>query len=86
MFSLFSPFTKQIFTKSDISKPLTQKVCKSLFVMYTAPFSKGSKVSIDRFDGVVQSVNLWYVKLKSKGKSVFMPTSFIYDKIIEVYD
>ena len=86
MFSLFHPLMNKIIAKADISKPLAQKISRSLFVLCTAPFSRGSKVSIDKYDGVVQKYDIWYVKLKNKNRTIFLPTSFIYDKIIEVYD
>lgn len=61
-----------------------QKIYKSFIVLCTAPLSIGRKVSVDRYEGVVQNMGLWYVKLRSRSRQVYIPTSFIYDKIIEV--
>jgi hypothetical protein len=82
-FKLLNPFKQNNLTNTEITKPLMQKIYKSVLVLYTAPVYCGRKVVIDKYSGIVQDMNLWYVKLKSKNRSIFIPTSFIYDKVIE---
>lgn len=84
LLGLFSPFKRTNVPNSVITRPLMQKIYKSFIVLCTAPLSIGKKVSVDRYEGVVQNMSLWYVKLKSRCRHVYIPTSFIYDKIIEV--
>lgn len=81
---LFNPFKQNNLASSEITKPLVQKIYKSFIVLYTAPLSVGRKISVDRYEGVVQNMNLWYVKLRSRSRHIYIPTSFIYDKIVEV--
>ncbi len=84
MLNFFNPFRLKILTNTEISKPLYTKLYKSLLALYTVPFSKGDRVSIDKYSGVVQRIDIWYLKLKSQNRYVFIPTSFIYDQTIEV--
>lgn len=81
---LFNPFKQHNLTSTEITKPLMQKIYKSLIVLYTSPITTNQNITIDRYAGTVKSVNLWYVTLVSKQKRIYIPTSFIYDKIIEV--
>ena len=86
MFGFLNLFSKNTMVNSEISKPLTQKIYKSFIVLYTASFSIGKKIFVEKYQGIVQNLNLWYLKLKTKNSTVYMPTSFIYDKIIEIYE
>jgi len=83
---LLNPFKQNNLTNSEITKPLMQKIYKSALVLYTSPLQVGKKIAVDRYAGVVQNINLWYIKLQSNRRSIFIPTSFIYDKIIETQD
>ena len=72
---------------TDVSKTLKDKLYKSAFVYMTRPFSVGSKISIENtngqaYSGNVQDVGILYVKLRDYKRTVYVPTSFIYDKII----
>ena len=71
---------------ATISKPIKEKLFKSVFVMCTAPFKTGSCISVDGYSGTVQSMNLFYVKLKNYRRTIYMPTSNLYDKVIEETD
>ncbi|KAI5151391.1 hypothetical protein ENBRE01_2107 [Enteropsectra breve] len=91
MFSLFKLFDHRLFGKkvlgnSDISRPLTQKLYKSMIVLCTSPLKAGTQTSIDKYSGIVKSTSLWYCQLRSKNKRIYIPTSFIYDKIIEIHE
>lgn len=86
LLGLLNPFRQNNLTNSEITKPLMQKIYKSFIVLYTAPIVKGKKLAIDKYGGVVQSIDLWYLKLKSQHKTIYIPTSFIYDKIVESMD
>lgn len=86
LLKFLNPFKQNNVTNSEITKPLMQKIYKSFLVLYTAPIFTGKKVSVDKYSGVVQDINLWYVRLKSNNKAIFIPTSFIYDKVIETQD
>jgi len=86
MFGLVNPFGKSILSNPEITKPITQKIYRSILVFYTSPLSRGKKVSIDKYQGIVQNIDLWYVKLKSQNKAIYIPTSFIYDQAIEIFD
>ncbi|KAI4291605.1 hypothetical protein PAPHI01_0879 [Pancytospora philotis] len=86
MLGLLNVFRRNVIGNPEVSRPLSQKVYRSLLMLYTAPFGRGNKITIDRYTGVVQQMDLWYLKLKSQNKCVFIPTSFIYDKTIEVYE
>ncbi|ORD97880.1 hypothetical protein A0H76_874 [Hepatospora eriocheir] len=77
----------KLLTKFFIKEPsndLQNKLHKSLFVMLTVPFIRGDSIKIDCFKGSVISMNLFYLKLKNKNNTIYIPTSFIYDKVIEV--
>lgn len=84
MFKFLSPFRRGAFSNTDVAKSLYQKLYKSLLVLYTVPFNKGDRVFIDKYNGIVQKIDLWYIRLKSQNKFVFVPTSFIYDQPIEI--
>lgn len=84
LLGFFNPLRTSNLANSEITKPLMQKIYKSFIVLYTAPLSIGRKVSVDRYEGVVQNMSLWYVKLKSRSRHIYIPTSFIYDKVVEV--
>lgn len=86
MFKLLNLFRRSVTNNQELTRPLSQKIYRSLLMLYTAPFRNGNKVSIDRYSGVVQRMDLWYVKLRSTGKCIFIPTSFIYDKTIEIIE
>ncbi|KAI5168672.1 hypothetical protein PAEPH01_0318 [Pancytospora epiphaga] len=86
MFRFFSPFKRGILSNSEVTRPLSQKIYRSFIMLYTAPFTKGDKITIERYTGVVQRMDIWYLKLKSINKCVYIPTSHIYDKSIEVYE
>lgn len=86
MFGLLRPFKLGIVKNPEVTKPLTQKIFRSLLVLYSAPFSRGDRVAIDRYTGVVQGMGLWYLKVRGAGRVVYIPTSFIYDKTIEVFE
>ena len=83
LFNFLNPFKQNNLTNSEITKPLMQKIYKSVLVLYTAPVYTGRKVVIDKYSGIVQDMNLWYVKLKSQNRIIFIPTSYVYDKVIE---
>jgi len=82
--NFINPFKRQNLANTEITKPLMQKIYKSLIVLYTSPISLNQTVAVDRYSGKVKSINLWYTTLVSKHKRIYIPTSFIYDKIIEV--
>lgn len=86
MFGFLSPFKQGIISNTEVTKPLSQKIYKSFLMLYSAPFSRGDKIAIDKYEGIVQRMDLWYLKIKSKNRCVFIPTSFIYDKTVEVFD
>lgn len=86
MFSFFKPFRYGIVKNPEVTKPLTQKVFRSLVVLCSAPFARGDKITVDRYTGVVQRMDLWYLKIRRTGRVVYIPTSFIYDKTIEVFE
>ncbi|OQS53733.1 hypothetical protein EHP00_753 [Ecytonucleospora hepatopenaei] len=71
---------------ADLTKVLKDKMYKSAFVYITKPFAVGSKITIEgnssSYSGTVEDVNLFYVKLREYRKETFVPTSFIYDKVI----
>lgn len=76
---------------AEVTKPLSQKIFKSIFTLYTAPFGRGDNISIEKYSGIVQYMNMWYVKISTTTnskykKSIYIPTSYIYDKTIEVYE
>lgn len=81
---LLNPFRQSSLTASEVARPLVQKIYKSFIVLYTSPLCPGRRVTIDKYAGCVGSVNLWYVKLVSKHRSVYIPTSFVYDRVVEV--
>ena len=85
MFSIFGPLRK-VMSTSDVARPLAQKLFRGLLVLYTAPFSRGDNVVIDKYQGIVQHMDLWYLRLKSHKKYVFLPTSFVYDRVVEVFE
>lgn len=80
----FNPFNSPNLMTSEITKPLVQKIYKSFIVLYTSPLYVGRKVTIDKYSGCVANANLWYIKLIDKNRSIYIPTSFIYDKIVEI--
>lgn len=83
-FHFLNPFKQNNVSSSEITRPLMQKIYKSFIVLYTAPISKGMKVDIDKYGGMVHSIDIWYCKLSSKNEYVYIPTSFIYDKVIKI--
>ncbi len=86
LLKFLNPFKQNNLANSEITKPLMQKIYKSILVLYTSPIQTGKKIAVDRYSGVVKDINLWYVKLQTSKRSIFIPTSFIYDKIIETQD
>ncbi|ORD94857.1 hypothetical protein ECANGB1_2059 [Enterospora canceri] len=83
--SLFSLLLAPAFLgkgNADISKSIREKVYRSLFVYATRPFGLGSRISVENYSGTVAGVNLLYVKLRNRRQTIYVPTSFIYDKII----
>lgn len=82
--NFLNPFKPNSPSNTEVAKPLVQKIYKSFIVLYTSPISKGMKVGIDKYGGMVQNIDLWYCKLSSKGEFIYIPTSFIYDKVIRV--
>ena len=86
LLKFFNPFRQNNLTTSEITKPLMQKIYKSILVLYTSPIQIGKKITVDKYAGVVRYINLWYVKLQTNKRSIFIPTSFIYDKVIETQD
>lgn len=86
MLSFFTPLKRGILNNAEVTRPLSQKIYRSFIMLYTAPFSRGDKITVERYTGVVQRMDVWYLKLKSPNKCVYIPTSHIYDKTIEVYE
>lgn len=81
-----NPFLYSTPTSTEVTKPLISKFFKSFVVFYTSPLEMGSKVAVDRHSGIIRNMNIWYVELKAKGRRTFIPTSFFYDKVIEIFD
>ena len=50
-------------------------ILNGIFIMLSKPFTRGSAVSIDGVDGVVESIGLIYTKLKTIDKQVLIPNS-----------
>lgn len=50
-------------------------IVNGVFLMLTKPFVRGSVVSINGVDGVVESIGLIYTKLKTVDKQVYIPNS-----------
>lgn len=73
-------------SNDDIQKSIKGRLYKSFLVYFTKPFTYGSKICIDRYCGRVQSINLMYIELKDYKKTIYIPTSFVYDKVIIKYD
>lgn len=86
MLWFLSPLKAGVIGNPEVTRPLTQKIYRSLIMLYTSPFGRGDKILVDRYQGVVQGMGMWYLRLKSSNKTVFIPTSFIYDKPIELFD
>lgn len=85
IWKLFKPFKQSnTLANSEVAKPLLQKFYKSIIVLYTSPICRGDKIVIDRYNGMVQDINVWYCKLVSKNEITYIPTSFIYDKTITI--
>lgn len=84
LFSLTGALVPAMFSSDnkEISKSIRDKLYKSVVVLTTRPFSIGSLISIEGYSGKVENINLMYVKLRSYKRSIYIPTSFIYDKII----
>lgn len=78
------PFSKLL--KGEFVKPLGQKVYRSLAVVATAPWKRGSHVRVEGCEGVVRSAGLWFVCLRSVGRAVYVPTSYFYDKPVTIYE
>lgn len=67
-----------------LPKTLIDNFYKGMVALTTRPFDVGDKIRIDKYDGVVKDINFWYLKL-DKGKGyVFIPTSHVYNAVIEL--
>lgn len=86
MFKFLRLFKAGVANNTEVTKPLTQKIYKSFLVLYTAPFARGSKIAVEKYQGVVQGMDLWYLKLKAQNRCIFIPTSYVYDKTVEVFE
>lgn len=74
-------------SNTDLTKVLKEKVFRSAFVYTTRPFALGNKITIEgqgnqTYSGTVTDINLLYVRLHDYKREIYIPTSFIYDKII----
>ncbi len=76
--------SKMLLVDNSFHKEIQNKILKSAFVLFTVPFKRGNKVKIDKYSGSVQSINLFYMKLNNRSRNIYIPTSFIFDEIIEV--
>jgi hypothetical protein len=69
-----------------LPKTVVDNFYKSLVALSTRPFEVGNRIKIDRYDGVVKDVNFWYLTLEKSRGYVFIPTSHVYDSVIELYE
>lgn len=70
---------------SIVSKNILENFCKSIVVLGTYPLEKGDKVSVDKYDGILKDYNFWFVTLKKKNSTVFIPTSRVYNTVYEIH-
>ncbi|CAD27019.1 hypothetical protein [Encephalitozoon cuniculi GB-M1] len=68
-----------------VPKVLTDNLYKGAVALATRPFDVGDRVKVDKYDGVVKDVSLWYVMLERGKGYVFIPTSHIYNAVVELF-
>lgn len=58
---------------------------KSMVALATHPMGTGDRVKIDKHDGVVKNISFWYLTLERPKGYVFIPTSHVYNTVIETF-
>lgn len=66
-------------------KVLTDNFYKGAMAFATCPFGVGDKIKIDKYDGTVRDVNFWYVTLERGKGYAFIPTSHVYNAVVELF-
>jgi hypothetical protein len=69
-----------------LPKTIVDNFYKSIVALSTRPFEVGNRIKIDRYEGVVRNVSFWYLTLEKSRGYVFIPTSHVYDSVIELYE
>lgn len=62
---------------------LIDNIYRGVVALAVRPFDVGDKIKVDKYDGVVKSVSLWYLTLERGKGYVFIPTSHVYNTVIE---
>ncbi|AFM98942.1 hypothetical protein KMI_11g17290 [Encephalitozoon hellem] len=65
-------------------KVLSDNLYKGAMALATCPFGVGDKIKIDKYDGVVKNISFWYVMLERGKGYVFIPTSHMYNTVVEL--
>lgn len=63
---------------------LIDNLYKGTVALSTKPFTIGSTIKIDKYDGVVRNMNIWYLTLERSKGYVYIPSSHVYNSVIEV--
>ncbi|EOB14028.1 hypothetical protein NBO_41g0004, partial [Nosema bombycis CQ1] len=61
-----------------------ENICKSVIVLSTYPLEEGDKVTVDKYNGILKDYNFWFLTLKKKNSTVYIPTSKVYNSVYEV--
>lgn len=69
-----------------LCKNIMENVCKSIIVLGTYPLEIGDKVTVDKYDGILKDYNFWFLTLKKKGSTIFIPTSRVYGSVYEIHE
>lgn len=66
-------------------KVLSDNLYKGAMALATCPFGVGDRIKIDKYDGVVKNISFWYVMLERGKGYVFIPTSHVYNTVVEMF-
>lgn len=70
---------------NNITQHFQNIIYRSLMTYISCPFTKGSIISINGHYGKVKKINLMYLELESNNKTIYIPTSILFNQIIVKY-
>lgn len=70
---------------NNITQHFQNIIYRSLMTYISCPFTKGSLISVNGHLGRVKKITLMYLELENNDKTIYIPTSILFNQIIVKY-
>lgn len=79
-------FIPAMFVMPYFQRDILFSFFKTVYVLSFSPFRIGDKIRVNNKEGVVENIDMQFVVLKNKKCKIFIPTSTVYNSVLEIVE